>query len=154
MNKYINIANKNESLYTLNYFRYNRCSPFFVRISNLHIKDLNKVLGRNIFKKDTVYINSETLWDIMQPVGGKGSHHYHGLTPEEVYNTLSRLRYSKQIIPSYDDRFVVITDIQIRDGLYMVAILLTNEDLYKENIDNVTIVITIYPSDRKNLLTK
>jgi len=148
MNKYINIANKNESLYTLNYFRDNRCSPFFVRISNLHIKDLNKVLGRNVFKKDAVYINSETLWDIMQPIGGKGSHHHHGLTPEDVYNSLSRLRYSKQVKLSYDNRVVAITDVIVNDYLRLFVVVSPNTSAVTENLISIISVVTIYPSDK------
>ena len=149
--KYINLGNRVEALEFLEDFKNKKYVPFYVRITNSNIKELNKVIGRNVFKKDALYINSLSLWEIMQPVGGRGKHHYHGLTPEDVYNALSRLQYSKEVYTSCEDRYVVITDVVITRDVKLVVILTPNALLYKERIDNVVVIITIYPSDRKNL---
>ena len=151
-NVIINIGDKESCLQTLTQFKENKYVPFHVRITNSNIKELNKVIGRNVFKKDALYINSLSLWEIMQPIGGKGVHHYHGLTPEDVYNALSRLQYSKEIYTSCEDRYIVITDVAITKDVKLVVILASNALLYKERIDKVVVIITIYPSDRKNLV--
>lgn len=152
MNHYLNLANKDVCIALLEEIRDNDYVPFYLRIANSHIKDLNKVIGRNVFRKDAFYINSISLCEIMQPVGGKGSHHYHGLTPDEVYNALSRIQYSKSVIPTDDDRFVVITDVEVKEGLYLLVIIARDQYLYKEGLDNVAVIITIYPSNRKNIM--
>ena len=41
--------------------------------------DLNEKIGFVIFKNNSLYINSHSLWELMQPIGGKGGHHYHEL---------------------------------------------------------------------------
>ena len=148
-NVILNIGDKESCLQTLIQFKENKYVPFYVRITNSNIRELNNVIGRNVFKKDALYINSLSLWEIMQPVGSKGKHHYHGLTPEDVYNALSRLQYSKEIYTSYEDRYIVITDVFVTEEVRLVVIVTPNESLIKENIDNVIVIISIYPSDRK-----
>ena len=148
MNRFLNLANKDACIALLEDIKDNDYVPFYLRITNSHIRDLNKVIGRNVFKKDAVYVNSQSLWEIMQPVGGEGGHHYHGLTPEQVYNALIRLRYSKNVRVSYDNRFVVITDVDYNDEVLLVVVVSPNITVVKEELDNVIIVITIYPSDK------
>ena len=152
MIKAINLGNKNESITALNSLKTKKGGSRYIRIINSNIKELNKVIGRKVFKKDALYINSLSLWEIMQPVGGKGSHHYHGLTPEQVYGALSRLKYSKEIYTSYEDRYIVITDVAITNEVKLIVIVTPNAVLYKERKDNVAVIITIYPSDSKNIV--
>lgn len=144
----INLANKDSSIEQLKLFKDKKYAPFYLNIINSHIKELNKVVGRNIFKKDAVYINSLTLWEIMQPVGGQGSHHYHGLTPDEVYGALSKMQYSKNVIPTYDDRYVVITDVVVNEYLKLIVIISSETDIISEDLKNIVAIITIYPSDK------
>ena len=151
-NVILNIGDKESCLQTLIQFKENKYVPFYVRITNSNIRELNNVIGRKVFKKDALYINSLSLWEIMQPIGEKGKHHHHGLAPEEVYNALSRIQYSKEVYTSYEDRYIVITDVVVTDEVRLVVIVTPNETLVKENIDNVVVIITIYPSDRKNLI--
>ena len=154
MNIIINIAERESAINQLTTFRDKEYTPFYVRISNSHIKNLNKVIGRTVFRKDALFINSLSLWEIMQSEGEEGTHHYHGLTPEEVYNALARLKDSNEVYTSYQDRYIVITDVIVRNDLKLVIIISPNEALYKENINNVEVIITIYPSDRKSLMRK
>ena len=149
MIKTINLGEANESIESLRILKEKKQNSRYIRIINSNIKELNKVIGRKVFKKDALYIHTLTLWEIMQPVGRQGKHHYHGLTPEDVYNALSRLQYSKEVHPSYEDRFIVITDIVVKDDVRLVVIVTPNETLVKEGIDNVVVIITIYPSNRK-----
>ena len=148
MNITINLAERDSAINQLTIFRDKEYVPFYVRISNSHIKSLNKVIGRVIFKKDAVYINSQTLHEIMQPVGGKGKHNYHGLTHENVYNALIRMRYSQNIITTFDDRYVVITDVVVVDDVKLLIIVSSDTTIVSESLDSVITIITIYPSDK------
>ena len=149
MNHYLNLANKDVCIALLEEIRDNDYVPFYLRIANSHIKDLNAVIGRNVFRKDAVYVNSQSLWEIMQPVGGEGGHHYHGLSPEQVYNALSRIRYSQNVIVSYDQKYVVITDVDVSDNACLVVVVKPDGYLIKEDQKDVVIVISVYPKDKK-----
>ena len=149
MNHYLNLANKDTCIALLEEIRDNDYVPFYLRITNSHIKDLNAVIGRNVFRKDAVYVNSQSLWEIMQPVGGEGGHHYHGLTPEQVYNALSRMRYSKEIRLSHDGRYIVTTDISHSTNVFLVVILDPDGYLKTEMIEKIIVVVSIYPKDKK-----
>lgn len=148
MIKSINLAEREESIKAINIIKDEKRNPRFIRVLNTHIKELNRVIGRNVFKKDAVYINSETLWEIMQPVGGEGIHHHHGLTPEDVYNSLSRLRYSKQVMPSYDNRVVAVTDVIVNDYLRLFVVISPKTSVVTENLLSIVSVVTIFPSDK------
>ena len=148
-NVILNIGDKESCLKMLIQFKENKYVPFYVRITNSNIRELNNVIGRNVFKKDALYINSLSLWEIMHQVGGKGKHNYHGLTPEDVYNALSRLQYSKEVYASYLDRYIIITDVNIKDDVYIVVIVTPKSDVPSENLENIISIVTIYPSNRK-----
>ena len=149
MNRYLNLANKDVCIALLKEIRDNDYVPFYLRITNSHIKDLNQIIGRNVFRKDAVYINSQSLWETMQPIGGEGGHHYHGLTPKQIYNALSHIRYSKNVIVSYDQKYVIITDIDVSDKASLVVVVKPDGYLVKEDQRDVVIVISVYPKDKK-----
>ena len=120
-----------------------------VRIHNSHITELNKIIGRKVFKKESLYIGSETLWELMQPTGGKGRHNYHGLSPKNIYDALHSLRKSKKIEISYDDRYLIVTIATIFEDVN-IAVLVTTKGSTKENFKNkVNRIITIYPYKKK-----
>ena len=148
-NVILNIGDKESCLQTLIQFKENKYVPFYVRINNSHIKLLNNIIGRTVFKKDAVYISSLTLWEIMQPRGRKGTHNYHGLMPEDVYNALSRIKYSKNVYSSFDDRYVVITDVFVTEEVRLIVIVSSDTTVAAQELNNVVSIITIYPSDKE-----
>ena len=103
-----------------------------------------------MFTKDSVYINSDTLWEIMQPVGRIGLHpHTHGLSPEEVFSALSTIKDSKDISISYDNRFIIVTLATISDGANIVVIVSPNCPLLNNANAGIIKIITIYPFKNK-----
>ena len=148
MIKAINLGNKNESITALNSLKTKKGGSRYIRIINSNIKELNKVIGRKVFKKDALYINSLSLWEIMQPAGGRGTHNYHGLTPEQVYDALSRLQYAKDVFTSYRDRYIVITDVVFIGDVYLIVIVTPESDVPSQKLKNIITIITIYPSDK------
>ena len=148
MIKNINLGNRESALEMLYHLKQNKYDSLDVRIRNSHIKELNTKLGRNVFKNDVVYANALMFWEIMQPLGGRGKHHYHGLSPENVYEALSTMRYSENVILSYDNRYVIVTLATIANGISIAAIV-TPEGHAKELVNrNVIKIITIYPSEK------
>lgn len=98
-----------------------------------------------VFKKDALYINSESLWKIIQPVGGKGRHHYHVLSPENVFETLSTIRFSKDVTVSYDDRYLILTLATIFDEINIAVVVTPKGYSMDSKIKNINRIITIYP---------
>ena len=144
MNKIINVGHKESALSLLRLIKDNDYVPFDIRITNSHIVELNKVIGKTIFRKDSLYISSRTLWEIMQPLGGKGKHHFHNLKPEEIFDTLEQLKYSKNISLSYDGRYLIIT--LSSNGLDQSAVIIEpNGSLKGIKGLNVARIVTIYP---------
>ena len=109
-----------------------------------HETVLNKIIGKKIFKKDSLYISTNTLWELMQPIGGKGKHNYHGLTPKEIYDALRTMRHSKDITLSYDRRYLIVTLATILDGANLIAIVKPDCKLQNEP-GTIIKIITIYP---------
>ena len=150
MFKNINIGNEKATIRVLTIMQSNKKPENYdIRIHNSHIMKLNEVIGKKVFKKDALYIGSETLWEIMQDVGGRGKHHYHGLTPQDVYNALNSLKESNEISLSYDGRYLIVTVATIHDGANLAIIVAPNSSLIKNYNANIIKIITIYPYKKK-----
>ena len=145
MQKNINLGDKGSAIDILRNLKENKYESLEIRVRNSHIKDLNNVLGRKIFKNDVVYANAIMFWEIMQPVGGKGKHHYHNLSPENVNEALSTMRYSNNVTISYDNRYVIVTLATIAGGISIAAIVTPEGHTKQLNKKNVIRIITMYP---------
>ena len=145
MIKEINVGNPKTALKALIAIKNSNGSSIDIRITNSHIKELNKIIGKNVFKKDALFISSRTLWEIMQPLGGKGWHHYHDLSPENIYDVLNNIKRPEEVIPSYDGRYLVITIVTVFKGVHLVVILEPDGTLYNNRMSSVNRIITIYP---------
>ena len=149
MFKTINLGNEKSSLEALVAMKENKFTDYDVRITNSHINNLNSVLGKKVFRKDALYIGSDTLWEIMQPIGSKGRHNFHGLTPEDVYNALLTMKYSKEVDVSYDNRYLIVTLATVFDDVNLVVIVTPEGSLKNESKTIVNRIITIYPKNKK-----
>ena len=145
MPKDINLGNEKSALEVLTKIQEKKNAAIDIRIINSHILSLNAIIGRRVFKKDALYVSSETLWEIMQPIGGSGKHNHHGLTPKDVFNTLSSIKTSTEIHVSYDDRYLIVTLATIFDDVNL-AVVVTPKGSLKGNWKTiVNRIITIYP---------
>ena len=149
MFKIVNLGNQEMAIKTIAEIKENDYVPFDVEIRNSHITELNKILGRKIFKNCKLYIGSQTLWEIMQPIGKKGVHHHHGLSPYEVYSALASLRFSKDISISYDNRYLIVTLATTLDNVNIAVIVTPKGNIEGNQKKNVNRVITLYPYKKK-----
>ena len=148
MIKNINLGNKESSLKILYHLKQNKYHSLDIRLINTHIKDLNNILGKNVFKNDVVYANAIMFWEIMQPLGGKGKHHYHNLTPENVFEALSTMHHSENVTLSYDDRYVIVTLAKIAGGINIAAVVTPKGSSVQKLNRNVIRIITMYPCSK------
>ena len=149
MLRILNIGDNVSSLDTLTKIKNNDYMPFEVRIQNSHIVELNKEIGIKVFKNNILYINSKTLWEIMHPIGGKGKHHYHGLTPKNVLEALKTMRHSKNVSLSYDGRYIIISLARDINNKYLAIIVDPNGTTKGVGNKRVSRIITIYPQNKK-----
>ena len=145
MEEKINLAVKPLTISFLERMRDNDYVPYDVQITNSHIKELNELTGKKIFSKTSLYINSKTLHDIMQPIGGKDNHNYHGLTPEDVYMSLVSIKNPKYVYVTKYDRFAIISIELSHYDVPLMLIVEKDAGLQKDTEARINKIITIYP---------
>ena len=145
----INLGNKKEAIKAFDTFKTNDYVPFDIELVNSHLKNINDSLNVNAFRKSSLFITSKTLWECMQPLGAKGKHNFHGLSPEEIYDSLRDLQNSKCIASVYESRFVIVTNIIASCGDPIIAIVETGSSLTLNRNANINKLVTLYP--KKNL---
>ena len=149
MIKYLNLGNEKLTINSLETLKTNKTIQHDIRITNSHITNLNSVLNKKVFKKDALYIDSETLWEIMQPIGNKGKHNFHNLAPINIYDALVTMKLSKEIEVSYDNRYLIVALATVFDDVNLVVIVTPIGNLRDNSKAIVNRIITIYPKKKK-----
>ena len=72
MARTINIANREKAIENLKEYKEKKYVLSDVRFENVHLKEINKLLEYDIFSKNDLFINTISLWELMQPLGDKG----------------------------------------------------------------------------------
>ena len=145
MQKIINLGNKKASLELLKHLSKNKYEAIEIRIKNTHIKELNRLIGKKVFKNDMVYADASMFWETMQPLGGRGKHNFHNLSPENVYDALSTIRNSTQVTLSYDNRYVIVTLATLECGVNIIAVVTPTGTIRTNVSKKITKIITLYP---------
>lgn len=148
MERKINLQNKQLTIEFLTKIKNKQYSQIDIKLMNSHIKNLNYLVGKNIFKKDAVYVNSSTLWEIMQPQGKSGKHHYHALTEEDIFNALSNIANPYCVFKSYSDRYAIVSISFSHFNEKTITIIEINADLIGVKNAKVYKIVTIYPKSK------
>lgn len=144
MNKVINIRNK-KSINEIEVFKLKKFVPVDIKFENVHIRELNKLMSQNLFDKNDLFINSVTLYELMQPIGDSGSHNYHELTPEDIYYALNNILDPECIIKVKNERYAIVpTYVSSFDEPLMVVIELKSSLIDNKNA-KINKIVTIYP---------
>ena len=110
LKRIINIGNKKKAEEDLEVYRNKHYESIDIEFTNVHLLKLNVLIGHRFFSKNSLYVHSSTLWEVMQPVGQKGKHHYHGLEPHDIIDALSILSDTSLIYETNQNRYAVIVD--------------------------------------------
>ena len=145
MKRVINIGNKKQAYIALEQFRNKHYESIDIEFTNVHLTRLNELVGYKLFRKNSLYVRSSTLWEIMQPVGKGGKHHYHGLEPCEIVNALSSLFDTVLIYQSYSNRYAALV-LGEKYPVLMVVIEL-NAGLENNRGADINKQVTIYPKE-------
>lgn len=71
--------------------------------------EINKLIDKQLFYKNDLFINSETLWELTQPIGESGKHNYHELTPEDIVDSLNSITNPYALFETKHSRYAIVT---------------------------------------------
>ena len=116
-----------------------------VRFDNVHLRDINKLLNFNLFSKNDLFVESQTLYELMQPIGGRGKHHYHGLTPEDVLESLRNVDNPYCVLENENNRVAIISSIISHFGEPLMIIIELNDGLKDDTSAKINKMVTMFP---------
>lgn len=147
--KIINIKNRKEALEALLRFKKREKKGIEIKLINIHLCKINELINGKIFFKNDLYVSGETLYDIMQPVGGRGKHNHHGLKEETI---LAVLNSASHPIGLYEinNRYIIATVVVNDTNENIVLVVEKNASLRNNRDANINKLITIYP--RRNII--
>ena len=147
MKKTINIKNIEEAEVLLNAYKKKKYSPIDIRLTNTHLKKINDYIHIDLFSKNDLFVNSDTLWSVMQPVGGQENHNFHGLTPKELVEVFNNLSNPYSVFISQLGRLGVISTILSESGQPIMVIIEIGAGLIGRQNANINKMVTLYPKD-------
>ena len=149
MNKRINIGDKEKAIDDIRQFGQKSYQAVDIEFFNVHLKELNDVCGKKIFDKNNLYVRSSTLWELMQPEGKAGKHHFHGIDAEVIYESIKGILEPYCIYDSYDSRFVIATLCKNQRDENYILVIEKHASLSNDRDANINKLITLYP--KKNI---
>lgn len=152
MNKIINIKTK-KSINEIQVFSEKIFVPVDIKFENVHLRKLNKLIGNEVFSKNDLYINSKTLWELMQPIGDVGSHNYHELMPEDIFYALNALIEPIAVFKVKSDRYAIVPVYIYSFAEPLMVVIEKDAELMNRQNAKINKIVTIYPkSDLDNYL--
>lgn len=154
MNKVINIKNK-KAIKEIRQLGDKLLSNSDVKFENVHLRRLNEIMAYDVFSKNDLYINSVTLWELMQPLGQAGSHNYHGLIAEDIYAAVNAIETPYCIFKIKYGRYAVVPVYISSCNNPIMIVIEIGAGLVANKNANINKIVTMYPkSDIDNLLKK
>lgn len=145
--KTINIGNPEKALEDLAEIKNKNYGNVDIKIENLHLKRINVLIRKNVFKKNDAYISAETLWEVMKEQGEEGKHHFHGLNEGDVVNGLSSITNPLYVIKTDLNRYSLISSFISSFGYPLIKVIELNAGLVNDQKAFVNKIVTIYPKD-------
>ena len=162
MNKTINIANREKAIEDLQNYKEKQYVLTDIRFINVHLREINKLLESDIFDKNDLFINTISLWELMQPIGDKGGHNYHDLSPKDIVDALSSITEPYCILKTEISQYAILSTTISHFGEPLMVIIEVGAGLDRNINANVNKLITMFPKgdiertiknmDVKNLL--
>ena len=150
MHKVINIKVPEHAIEALEYYKSKKTRLMDIRLSNTELKTINKLTGINLFSKNDLFVGSDTLYEIMQPVGGKDRHNYHGLTPKELVEVFNNLINPYCVFFTDLGRLGIISTIISESGHPLMVVIEIGAGLISNSDANINKMLTMYPKDKLN----
>ena len=145
MARTINIANREKAIENLKEYKNKKYVLSDVRFENVHLKEVNKLLGYDIFSKNDLFINTISLWELMQPLGEKGGHNYHDLSPEDIVDALSSITEPYCILKTEISQYAILSTTISHFGEPLMVIIEVGAGLDKNINANINKLVTMFP---------
>ena len=145
MERTINIANREKAIENLKEYKNKKYVLSDVRFENVHLKEVNKLLGYDIFSKNDLFINTISLWELMQPLGEKGGHNYHDLSPEDIVDALSSITEPYCILKTEISQYAILSTTISHFGEPLMVIIEVGAGLDKNINANINKLVTMFP---------
>lgn len=154
MLKVINIKGS-DALKKITEYKYKLFAMHDVRLENVHMKRINALINYNLFSKNDLFINSTSLWELMQPQGNRGSHNYHNLSPEEVLDALNNIVSPYCIFKTKQDRLSIVLSCVCHKGNPLMAVVEVGVGLIDNEDAKINKLVSLYPkSDIDKVVNK
>ena len=144
MIKVINVKSV-DALKQISEYKNNKYVMHDVRFKNVHLREINKLIGSNLFSKNDLFINSEGLWELMQPKGEKGGHNHHDLSQQDILDALNNIISPYCIFTTKQNRLSIILSCLCHEGEPIMAIVEIGAGLIDNEDANINKLITMYP---------
>ena len=144
MKKTINIQNKKEVILGIQVFQTKQYTCD-VRFINIHLKDLNALVHKELFSKNDLFVEAGTLWDIMQPLGKVRAHHFHALTSTDIFATLQNITQPYCILENADGRIEILSSIKSHFGVPLIVVIELNSGIITNDSANINKMVTMFP---------
>ena len=123
MKTVINVKKREEAIKNVGVFRKKKYENKDIRFTNVNLLEINKLIDKQLFYKNDLFINSETLWELTQPIGESGKHNYHELTPEDIVDSLNSITNPYALFETKLCRYAIITTTLSHFGEPLMAII-------------------------------
>ena len=154
MIKIINIKSA-DALKQITEYKNKLFSMHDIRLENVHMKRINALIKYNLFSKNDLFVNSTGLWEMMQPQGKQGGHHYHDLTPEEVLDALNNIISPYCIFKTKQNRLSIVLSCACHEGNPLMAVVELDADLIDTKNAKINKLVSLYPkSDIDKIVEK
>ncbi len=148
MKKYINIKDKETAIKELAKYKDKKYLSV-VRFVNVNLKQINEVVGFTLFHKNDLFVEAETLYDLMHQKGNRGvKHNYHGLSAEQIIKSLNRIKMLFCILKEDIDRYAISLIAESDSSLPMLIVIQINASLENDLNAKINKLVTIFPKDR------
>ena len=157
MIKNINVKSKN-ALEELTQFKEKKYVMCDVRLENVDLRNVNPLIGTNLFAKNDLFINSDSLWSLMNEDEDKSdneTHTHHPLTPTDILDALNNMQNPYCVFKTKFDRISIIVSCLSHYREPLMAIIEIGADLINKKNANINKLVTMYPySKYENLVNK
>ena len=145
MERTINIANREKAIENLKDYKEKKYVLTDVKFLNVHLREINKLLEFDIFVKNDLFINTISLWELMQPLGDKGGHNYHDLSPEDIVDALSSITEPYCILKTEISQYAILSTTISHFGEPLMVIIEVGAGLDKNINANINKLVTMFP---------
>ena len=152
MIKIINIKS-DDALQQLTQFKNKKYVMCDVRLENVHLTRISELIGHPLFSKNDLFVNSQTLWSLMNEDEEKSeneTHTHHPLTPIDILDALNNMQNPYCVFKTRFGRISIVVSCLSHYREPLMAIIEIGASLIEDMDANINKLITMYPYSRIN----